>query len=172
MLDRKLLDIKTTRHIGPKVLYWLLKLYFQTGFRGIFALSYRNPSSYGSCCDARTRSLPGRPHVRPLFAVCLSVYLSVCLCVCVCTWSIVRPRPYVYIVGLHLPQGAPAYVGSDNAQPHNSCSHPYLVRLRPLNRRVLLCHPIRYTMQIKRFESIPYRREPQTNAAWELLCIS
>ena len=45
------------------------------------------------------------------FAVCLSV----CLCVCVCTWSIVRSRPYVYIVGLHLPQGAPAYVGSDNA---------------------------------------------------------
>ena len=29
--------------------------------------------------------------------------------------SIVRPRPYVYMVGLHLPQGAPAYVGSDNA---------------------------------------------------------
>ena len=89
-------------------LYWLLKLYFYTGYRGIFALSYRNPSSYGSCCDARTRSLPGRPHVRPLFDVCLSV----CLCVCACTWSIVRPRPYVYIVGLHLPQGAPACVSN------------------------------------------------------------
>ena len=48
----------------------------------------------------------------------------------------------MYIVGLHLQQGAPAYVGSDNAYPHNSCSHPWLVRLRPLNTRVLLCHPI------------------------------
>ena len=26
-------------------LYWLLKLYFQTGYRGLFALSYRNPIS-------------------------------------------------------------------------------------------------------------------------------
>ena len=94
-----------------RAFYWLLKLYFLTGYMEIFALSYRDRSSYGSCCDARTRSLPGRPHVRPLFAVCLSV----CLSVCVCTWSIVWPRPYVYIVGLHLPQGAPAYVGSYNA---------------------------------------------------------
>ena len=59
----------------------------------------------GSCCDAPARSLPGRPHIRPLFAVC----------VCLSRGSIVRPRPYVYIVGLHLPQGALAYVGSDNA---------------------------------------------------------
>ena len=45
--------------------------------------------------------------MRPLFAVCV--------CVCLSRGSIVRPGPYVYAVCLHLSQGAPAGVVSDNA---------------------------------------------------------
>ena len=33
--------------------------------------------------------------------------------------KLVVEMPYVYAVGLHLPQGAPACVGSDNTSTHN-----------------------------------------------------
>ena len=37
--------LSTIERKNNDVLYWLLKLYFQTGYRGLFALSYRNPIS-------------------------------------------------------------------------------------------------------------------------------
>ena len=54
----------------------------------------------------RARALP---HQTFICCVC------VCVCVCLCTGSVGRPRPYVYAVGLHLPQGAPACVGYDHS---------------------------------------------------------
>ena len=80
---------------GGGILYWLLKLYFYTSYRGLFALSYRNPSS---------RVVPGRDR-------CPGVTSDLYCCVSINRWT-------SYYCDAHLPVDGvcePACFESNNA---------------------------------------------------------
>ena len=67
-------------------------------------------------CRARASA-----HQTFICCVCVCVCMRACVRaraharLCVSRGSVGRPRPYVYDVGLHLPQGAPACVGYDHS---------------------------------------------------------